>query len=57
MNKIINKFLLNGNRFMPESHLKQFGFTCSPSEPFIKHREKIQKFRKRGNLNTYIEMN
>ena len=29
MNKIINKFLLTGDKFMPELHLKQPGFTYS----------------------------
>ena len=27
MNKIVNKFLLAGDRFKPEMHLKQPGFT------------------------------
>ena len=27
MNKIVNKFLLAGDKFMPEMHLKQPGFT------------------------------
>ena len=27
MNEIINKFLLVGDKFMPEMHLKQPGFT------------------------------
>ena len=27
MNKIINKFLLTRDRFMPKLHLKQAGFT------------------------------
>ena len=27
MNEIVNKFLLAGDRFMPEMHLKQPGFT------------------------------
>ena len=38
MNKIINKFLLTGDRFMPELHLKQPEFTCGP---FTKHSERI----------------
>ena len=50
MNKIINKFLLTGNKFMPELHLKQLGFTCSACGPFTKHCERIQKFRETGNL-------
>ena len=34
MNKIINKFLLAGDKFIPEMHSKQQGFTysaCGPS--------------------------
>ena len=50
MNKIINKFLLTGDKFMPELHLKQPGFTYSACGPFTKHRERIQKFRETGNL-------
>ena len=50
MNKIINKFLLTGDKFMPRLHLKQPGFTYSACGPFGKHRERIQKFRKTGNL-------
>ena len=49
MNKIINKFLLAGDKFMPELHLKQPGFIYSACGPFTKHRERIQKFRKTGN--------
>ena len=50
MNKIINKYLLTGGKFMPELHLKQPGFTYSACGPFTKHRERIQKFRETGNL-------
>ena len=50
MNKIINKFLLAGDKFIPELHLKQPGFTYSTCGPLTKHREKIQKFRETGNL-------
>ena len=50
MNKIINKFLLTGDKFMPELHLKQPKFTYSASGPFTKHRKRIQKFSKAGNL-------
>ena len=32
MNKIINKFLLTGDKFMPELHLKHLGFTYSACE-------------------------
>ena len=45
MNKIINKFLLNGDKFMSELHLKQPGFTYSICGPFTKNRARIQKCR------------
>ena len=44
MNKIINKFLLTDNKFMPQLHLKQSGFTYSACGPFTKHRDRIKKF-------------
>ena len=50
MNKIINKCLLTGDKFMPELHLKQPGFTYSACGPITNHRERIQKFREAGNL-------
>ena len=50
MNKIINKLLLNGDKFMPKLHLKQSGFTCKACVPFTKHHERIQKPRETGNL-------
>ena len=50
MKKIINKFLLTGDKFMPEFHLKQPGFTYSACGLFTKHRERIKKFRETGGL-------
>ena len=50
MNKIINKFLLTGDKFMQKLHLRQSGFTYSACGPFTKHRERIQKFRETGRL-------
>ena len=43
-------FLLTEDKFMPELHLKQPGFTCSAFVPFSKHHERIQKFRETGHL-------
>ena len=45
MNEIVNKFLLVGDKFMPEIHLKQQGFTYSACGPFTKNRERFQKFK------------
>ena len=41
---------LTGDKFIPELHLKRPGFTYSACGPFTKHRERLQKFRKTGNL-------
>ena len=49
MNDIINKFLLAGDKFMPEMHLKQPGFTYSACGPFTKNKERIKKFMQTGN--------
>ena len=50
MNKTINKFLLTGDNFMPELHLKQPVFTYSACGEFTKHGDRIQKFRETGIL-------
>ena len=49
INKIINKFILTGDKFMPELHLKQPGSTYSACWQFTKHRERIQKLRENQN--------
>ena len=49
MNEIVNKFLLVGDTFMPEMHLKQPGFTYSACGPFTKNKERIEKFMQTGN--------
>ena len=38
MNEIVNKFLLAGDKFMPEKLLKQPGFTYSVCGPFTKNK-------------------
>ena len=49
MNEIINTFLLVGDKFMPEMHLKQPGFSYSACGPFTKNEERIEKFMQTGN--------
>ena len=51
MNEIVNKFLLVGDKFMPEMHLKQPGFTYSACGPFTKNKERIEKFMQTGDTN------
>ena len=39
MNEIVNKFLLAGDKFMSEIHLKQLEFNYSACGPFAKNKE------------------
>ena len=48
MNEIVSKLLLVGDKFMPEMHLRQPGFTYSACGPFTKNTERIQKFKETG---------
>ena len=58
MNEIVNMFLLGGDKFMSETHLKQPGFTYSACGPFTrtKNKERIHKFKQTGN-SRYIYQN
>ena len=56
MNNVINKFLLAGDTFMPEMHLRQLQFTYSACGRFTKHKQRIQKFKETGDTN-YIYKN
>ena len=51
MNEIVNKFLLTGDKFLSEMHLKQAGFNYSASGTFTKNKERIQKFKEAGDTN------
>ena len=48
MNNIINKFLLAGDKFMPEMHLRQPQFFYSACGPFTRHKERIKEFKRTG---------
>ena len=48
MNKVINKFLLAGDKFMPEMHLRQPRFVYSACGPFTRHKERIKEFKRTG---------
>ena len=43
--------LLVGDKFMPEMHLKQPGFTYSACGPFTNNKERIEKFMQTGDRN------
>ena len=56
MNKLINKFSLAGDKFMPEMHLRQPQFVYSACGPFTRHKERIKKLKQTGDTR-YIYRN
>ena len=48
MNEIVNKYLLAGDKFRPEMHSRQPGFTYSACEQFSQKKERIQSFKETG---------
>ena len=46
MNEIVNKFLLAGNKFMPEKYLRQPRYSACGS--FSKNEEGIKNFKETG---------
>ena len=56
INEIVKKFLLAGDKFMPEMHLKQPGFTYSGCGSFTKNKKRTQKFKEIGDT-SYIYKN
>ena len=56
MNEIVNMFLLAEDKFMPDMHLKQPGFTYSACGPITKNKERIKKFKETGDT-SYIYKN
>ena len=58
MNEIVNKFLLVGDKFMPEMHLRQAGFTYSACGPFRDSKKKEFKDLKKQEIQTiFTKMN
>ena len=56
MNNISNKFLLAGDKFMPEMHLRQPQFVYSACGPFTRHKERIKNLNKLVICVIFIEM-
>ena len=56
MNEIVNKFVLVGDKFMPEMHLKQPGFKYSACGPFTKDKE-LKSLCKLEIQTLFIKMN
>ena len=48
MTNVINKFLLAGDKFMPEMDLRQPRFVYSACGPFTTHKERMKEFKRTG---------
>ena len=57
MNKIVNKFLLAGDKFLPEMHLREPRFRCCTWWSLTKKIERIQKFEKQEIHDKFIKTN
>ena len=55
MNEIVNKYLLVGDKFVPEMDWKQPGLTYSACGPFTKNKERIEKLMQTGNTNFFYK--
>ena len=53
----MNKFILVGDKIMPEMYLKQLGFTYSACGPFTKNKERIESLCKLEIRILFIKMN
>ena len=57
MNEIVNNFLLAGDKFIPEMHLKEPGVTYSACEPFKKKGKEYKNLKKQKIQDIFIKMN
>ena len=58
MNEIVNKFLLAGDKFMPEMHLKQPGFTrIVLVDHLLKIKNELKNLKKQEIQGIFTKMN
>ena len=55
MSEIANKFLLAGDKFIPEMHLRQPGFTYNACGSFTKIKKKYKSLKKQENHGILIK--
>ena len=53
MNEVVNKFLLVGDKFMPEMHLEQPGLTYNTCGTFTRNKDRIEQFIQTGNTDFF----
>ena len=54
---IVNKLLLAEDKFMPEMHLTQLGFTYDACGIFTRNKERIKKIKKQEIPDIFIQIN
>ena len=57
MNKIINKFLLTGDKFMPKLHLRQHDLLIMLLDNLLNIVKEFRNLEKQVVSNIYVEMN
>ena len=57
MNEIVNKLLTAGDKFVPEMHLIQPGFTIVLVDHLLKIKNKCKNLNKQEIQNIFTEMN
>ena len=57
MKEIVNKFLLTGDKYMPEIHLRQPGFTYSAAGHIQEIKKESKKLRKQEIYYIFIKCN
>ena len=57
MSKIVNRFFLAGDKFMPEMYLRPTRFTYIAFGPFRKSKEIIRKAKKQKIQDIFIKTN
>ena len=57
MNEIVNKFLLAGDKSMPEIHLKLPGFTYNACGLLRKSTKKYKNLKETGDSHIFIKTN
>ena len=57
MNEIVNKFLLAGDKFMPEMHLKQPGLLTVLADHLLKTKKEFRNLKKQETRAIFTKMN
>ena len=57
MNETVNTFLLAGDKFMSEIHLRQTGFTYSTRDHSLKTKKEYKNLKKEEIYDIFIKIN